>query len=235
MELRTKMIEISSGGRRMPAFVAQPAGSDSRPAVIVLMEAFGLVPNLKKEVERIARMGYVAIAPDVYHRLGPDNTATYDELPKAIGLMRKLVDAEFLDDMRATIAALRAMPEVGQRSIGVTGFCMGGRLSFLAACELTNDIKASAPFYGGGIGGLLDKADKIRAPLHLFFGQKDGFIPQDEVKKIDATLKSLGKKYELENYPDADHGFCCEERPSYNAGVATDAWGKLEMFFKRYL
>jgi carboxymethylenebutenolidase len=236
MELRTQMVEIPSGGRRMPAYVATPVPSESRPAVIVLMEAFGLVPNVKKEVERIARMGYVAIAPDVYHRLAPDNTAGYDELPKAIGLMRKLVDAEFLDDMRATLQYLRGTAEVGKKPIGVTGFCMGGRLSFLAACELASELQACAPFYGGGIGALLDRADQIRCPVHLFFGQQDAFIPQDEVKRIDERLRALGVKYALDNYAGAVHGFCCEERrDSYHPAAAKDAWAKLEAFLGKTL
>jgi carboxymethylenebutenolidase len=235
MELRTEMIEIASGGGRMPAYVARPHSGDSRSAVIVLMEAFGLVPNLKKEADRIARMGYVAIAPDVYYRQAPDNTASYDDLGKAVGMMRKLDDTEFIDDMRATIGYLRSTAEVGSSPIGVTGFCMGGRLSFLSACELPGEIQASAPFYGGGIGALLDRADKIRCPMHLFFGQLDFFIPQEEVRRIDEKLRTLGLDYAIDNYEGAVHGFCCEERDSYHAAATKDAWSKLEAFFSKNL
>lgn len=236
MELRTERIEIASGGGRMPAYVAKPHSGESRSAVIVLMEAFGLVPNLEKEADRIARMGYVAIAPDVYHRQAPHNTASYDDLPKAVGMMRKLSDAEFIDDMRATLAYLRSTAEVGSAPIGVTGFCMGGRLSFLAACALPGEIQASAPFYGGGIGALLDRAGEIRCPLHLFFGQLDFFIPQEEVRRIDEKLRALGLDYAIDNYEGAVHGFCCEERAdSYHAAAAKDAWSKLEAFLSKNL
>jgi carboxymethylenebutenolidase len=236
MEPRTETIEIASGGGRMPAYVAKPRAGGSRSAVIVLMEAFGLVPNLEKEADRIARMGYVAIAPDVYHRQVPDNTASYDDLPKAVGMMRKLSDAEFLDDMRATLGYLRSTAEVGSSPIGVTGFCMGGRLAFLSACALPGEIQASAPFYGGGIGALLDRAGAIRCPLHLFFGQLDFFIPQEEVRRIDARLRALGLDYAIDNYEGAVHGFCCEERrDSYHAAAAKDAWSKLEAFFSKNL
>ena len=235
MELRTERIEIASGGGRMPAYVAKPHSGEPRSAVIVLMEAFGLVPNLEREADRIARMGYVAIAPDLYHRQAPDNSASYDDLPKAVGMMRKLSDAEFLDDMRATIAYLRST-EVGSSPIGVTGFCMGGRLSFLSACALPGEIRASAPFYGGGIGALLERADEIRCPLHLFFGQLDFFIPQEEVRRIDERLRALGLDYAIDNYEGAVHGFCCEERrDSYHAAAAKDAWAKLEAFFSKNL
>lgn len=236
MELRSERIEIASGGGRMPAYVTRPRSGDPRAAVIVLMEAFGLVPNLEKEADRIARMGYVAIAPDVYHRQAPDNTAPYDDLPKAMGMMRKLDDAQFIDDMRATLACLRGMAEVGPAPIGVTGFCMGGRLSFLAACELSGEIHACAPFYGGGIGALLDRADRIRCPLHLFFGQLDFFIREEEVRRIDEKLRALGLAYAIDNYEGAVHGFCCEARhDSYHAAAAKDAWAKLEAFFARNL
>jgi carboxymethylenebutenolidase len=235
MTLRTGMIEIAVGGRQMPAYVARPESDGLRSAVIVLMEAFGLVPNLEKETDRIAGMGYVAIAPDVFHRQAPDNTAGYDDVEKAIGLMGKLDDGEFIDDMRATIGYLRGQGGVGSSPIGVTGFCMGGRLSFLAACELPGEIKASAPFYGGGIGALLDRAGRIRCPLHLFFGQADSFIPQDEVQRIDEKLSALGLDYALDNYEGAHHGFCCEERESYHRAAAKDAWSKLENFFSKNL
>ena len=237
MQLRSERISIASGAGRMPAYLALPAGAGTpRAAVIVLMEAFGLVPNLERETDRIARMGYVALAPDLYHRQAPDNTARYDELPKAVAMMRAIDDAAFLDDMRATLAQLRRMPEVDAARIGVTGFCMGGRLSFLAACELGAELRACAPFYGGGIGALLERAEKIRCPLHLFFGQEDFFIPQDEVHRIDERLRALGLDHAIDNYAGAVHGFCCEERTeSYHAAAARDAWTKVEAFFARTL
>ena len=112
---------------------------------------------------------------------------------------------------------------------------MGGRLSFLSACALPDEFAASAPFYGGGIGALLDRADSIRCPLHLFFGQLDAFIPQEEVRRIEERLGELGLDYAIDNYPGANHGFCCEEREEYHAAAAEDAWSKLEAFFAKNL
>jgi carboxymethylenebutenolidase len=236
VEIQSETIEIQSGGGRMRAWQARPSASGPRAAVVVLMEAFGLVPAFRREVERIARMGYVAIAPDLYHRQAPDNTASYDELPKAVALMRKLSDADALADLRATLAHLRALPEVGSAPVGLTGFCMGGRLAFLAACELPEAFAACAPFYGGGIGALLDRAGRIRCPLHLFFGERDFFIPADEVQRIDERLRALGKDYALDVYAGAVHGFCAEERrESYQAAAAADAWAKLEAFLAKHL
>ena len=234
MEIRTSQVQVKTPDGAMPAYLAEPSAPGRHPAVIVVMEAFGLNHNIEEISRRIAAEGYVALAPDVYYRW-PDNKARYDELPKAIGLMQKLDDQKIVSDLRATLDFLAAKPNVTAAKIGITGFCMGGRISFLAACELADRIAASAPFYGGGIAGLLGKADKIKAPLQLFFGDRDAFIPQDQVKAIDAKLRELKKSYKLENYAGADHGFFCNERASYNEKAASDAWTKLKAFFKQSL
>ena len=219
----------------MPAYLAEPTTPGRHPAVIVVMEAFGLNGHIEDVTRRIAAEGYVALAPDVYYRSLPDNKVGYNELPKAIGLMQKLEDGKIVSDVRAALDYLATRPNVNAGKIGITGFCMGGRISFLVACELPDRIQAAAPFYGGGIAGLLGKADKIKAPLHLFFGERDAFIPQDQVKAIDAKLRELKKSYKLDNYAGADHGFFCNDRPSYNEKAASDAWTKLKAFFKENL
>jgi carboxymethylenebutenolidase len=132
--------------------------------------------------------------------------------------------------MSAVIDAVNARPNTSGK-VGVTGFCMGGRLSFLTACELADRIDCAAPFYGAGIVGLHDRAEKIRCPLHLFFGEKDPYIPNDQVDATRDTLERLGKDFSLELYPGADHGFFCDERESYNEAAATDAWPKLKALF----
>jgi carboxymethylenebutenolidase len=111
---------------------------------------------------------------------------------------------------------------------------MGGRISFLAASTCP-EIGASAPFYGGGIGGLLDRAKNIRCPMLLFFGDRDAFIPNDEVERIKKTLADLGKQAEVKVYAGADHGFFCNERASYHAEAAADAWQRLLKFFGHHL
>jgi carboxymethylenebutenolidase len=234
VEIRSETI-CPSGGGRMPVWLAAPSGRTPRAAVVVLMEAFGLVPGFRRELERIAGMGYLALAPDLYHRQAPDNVAGYDELPKAITLMRKLSDAEALADVRATLTYAREQLGAGA-PIAVTGFCMGGRLAFLAACELPGELQACAPFYGGGIGALLDRADRIRCPLQLFFGERDFFIPLEEVRRIEERLRALGLDHAALVYAGAVHGFCAEERrESYHAEAAADAWAKLEAFLARHL
>ena len=155
------------------------------------MEAFGLNAHIKDVASRIAAEGYVTLAPDMYYR-EPNNVVGYDQLPDAIRLMTSLRDDTIVADMAAAVTYLQSQDFVRGDRIGVTGFCMGGRISFLTACK-NSDIKAAAPFYGGGIGGLLDQAPKITCPMLLFFGDQDPFIPNEEVDKIRATLAKLKK------------------------------------------
>ena len=230
MSIETRSVEIQTPSGSMPAHLAEPGDGGAHPAVVVIMEAFGLVPHVRDVAERLAGEGYVAVAPDFYHRQLPDNKVGYDELPRAIELMQSLEDEEFVGDTRATLAFLRELASVRDAKIGVTGFCMGGRLAFLAACSLRGEISASAPFYGGGIVGHLGQAADIECPLYLFFGEKDAFIPLEQVREIDERLETLGKAYSLRTYDGADHGFFCDERSSFHEASAADAWSELKTF-----
>ncbi len=233
METTSSMVQIDAVDGRMASFLARPAGDGVFPAVIVVMEAFGLNDHIKSVATRIAAEGYVTLAPDMYYREN-GATAGYDNLPEAIRLMTSLVDDKIVADIDAAIAYLRNQVAVRSDRIGVTGFCMGGRISFLAACRCAG-LKASAPFYGGGIGGLLDLAPRLACPALLFFGGRDAFIPNDEVEKIRKTLQELGKPAEVKVYAGAEHGFFCDARSSYNAEAAKDAWERLGRFFEAHL
>lgn len=224
MEIKIEDVQIATKDGSMAAHVATPVGSGPFPGVVVAMEAFGLNSHIKGVAERIAKEGYVTIAPDFYYRT-EDRVAEYSDLPKAIGLMSALTDEGILSDIGAAIDALKGRPSVREDRIGMTGFCMGGRMTFLAACNLP--IQAAAPFYGGGIGGLLDQAQGMSCPMVAFFGEKDGFIPLEEVDRVKAQMAELGKPAEVVVYDGADHGFFCDERPSYDEAAARDAWDRL--------
>jgi carboxymethylenebutenolidase len=213
--------------------LARPKAAGKHPAVIVVMEAFGLNDHIKDVAKRVAAEGYVVLAPDMYYREGSP-VATYENLPEAIRLMSGLTDDGIVRDIGAAIGSLQSHEAVKSDRIGITGFCMGGRISFLAACR-NSGIKAAVPFYGGGIGGLLGEADKLSCPTLLFFGDKDAFIPNEEVERIQSTLKKLGKPAEVKVYAGAEHGFFCNERSSYNAEAAKDAWKRLLAFFAQHL
>jgi carboxymethylenebutenolidase len=230
MDVHTEMIETGSG---MPAYVARPKDGGRGPAILVIQEAFGLNDHIKDVTRRIAGEGYTALAPDVYWRGGKGRAVGYDDLPAAIGMMQALKDTEVVADLAGAIAWLEKQPSVRADRIGITGFCMGGRISYLAACELPDKIRAAVPFYGGGIP--VDKTAKLRSPVLAFFGEKDAFIPLDSVEALKAEAKKHGKQVEVVVYPGADHGFFCNERASYQAAAAKDAWERLKKFFAAHL
>ena len=146
MNAKGEMAEIPAPDGPMPAWVVRPQGEGPHPAVIVVKEAFGLNDHIRSVAERIAREGYLTVAPDLYYR-SADRVAGYHELPKAIGLMSQLDDRKIVADVRAVMDWIEAQPGVRKGKVGITGFCMGGRISFLAACHLP--VAAAAPFYGG--------------------------------------------------------------------------------------
>jgi carboxymethylenebutenolidase len=197
------------------------------------MEAFGLNAHIKDVAGRLAATGAVALAPDMYYRQ-PNAVVGYDQLPEAIRLMTSLRDDAIAADMAGVITYLQSRDFVRCDRIGITGFCMGGRITFLTACR-NSEVKAAAPFYGGGIGGLLDQAPKITCPMLLFFGGDDPFIPNDEVENVKQTLAKLKKSAEVVVYPGAPHGFFCNERDSYRPDAAKDSWARLTKFFGAHL
>jgi carboxymethylenebutenolidase len=239
------MVEVESDGGNLPAYAARPASGGPYPGVVVVMEAFGLNQHIKSVADRIAAEGYSVIAPNLYHRAAGRQVVGYDELPEAIRLMGELWDEKIVADMDATIRFLQKQPATKADRIGVTGFCMGGRVTFLSAAR-NRAVKAAVPFYGGGIAVSmapgertpkppLDYAEQLQAPMLLFFGENDPFIPLDQVDTIKRRLQELGKQAEVVVYPGAPHGFFCDERDSYRADAAADAWERLKRFFARHL
>jgi carboxymethylenebutenolidase len=239
MQITTTTIRLRTGEGEMKCHQAQPRGQGKFPAVIVIMEAFGLNDHIKDVTERVAAEGYVAIAPDLYYRESP-NVVRYDQLQEAIELMQRLDAEKVLVDLQNVLTHLKTQSFVRGDRIGITGFCMGGTIAFLAACRLPTDIKAAVPFYGGGIAddappAPLNAAGDLLAPILCFFGEKDPYIPPSQVEKVEERLRALGKSYEVKVYADADHGFFCDERASYHPAAAQDAWEKTKAWFAKYL
>jgi carboxymethylenebutenolidase len=229
MSAAGEMIDVAG----MPAYLATPPGNGPWPAVLVIQEAFGLNEHIKDVARRVAAEGYVALAPDLFYRGGKGRTAGYDQLPKALELMGGLTDDGIVADVGSAIAHLETHPKVRKGRIGITGFCMGGRVSFLAACALPEKITAAVPYYGGGMP--IDRTATLRAPVLAFFGDEDPFIPLDQVEKLRSEATRLGKKVEIVVYPKAPHGFFCNERDSYRPEAAADAWTRTKAFFARHL
>ncbi len=240
MEVVSQEVNVRTGGENMPSHLARPSSGGPYPALVVVMEAFGLNAHIKSITDRFAAEGFVAIAPNLYFRQD-DNVVGYNDLPGAFRLMGSIKDDQIVADMGAAIDHLKGLKQV-RPNFGTTGFCMGGRIAFLTACRDVR-VKATAPFYGGGIVSSRQPGVKppieyvagLRGPVLAFFGGKDAFIPLAEVDKFRDALKAAGKEDEVVLYGDADHGFMCDDRPSYHPTHAKEAWTKTIAFFKSHL
>lgn len=228
---------IGTADQKMPAVLTVPDLPGRKPAVLLYMEAFGITSHIREVAARIAGEGYVVLLPDLYYRELPNkNKFGYHEVPEGMAMMQRLDQERFLrEDARSALAYLKARTDVNPERIGVTGFCLGGGLTFLTACELSTEIAAAAPFYGMVRDQWIVDVKKVDVPVYLFFGGADPFIPMKRIEQIDARFKELGKHYKLKVYPGADHGFFCHERSSYNRAAAEDSWRELTAFFTEHL
>jgi len=233
MDVKSEMISIPTPAGRMPALQAMPSGAQGLPAVIVVQEAFGLNDHIKGVAKRLAAEGYVTLAPDLFYRGGAGRTAGYGELPKAIEMMTQLKDADIIEDVSAAVSHLEQEPAAGPGRIGIMGFCMGGRVSYLAACALGDRIRAAVPFYGGGIP--VERTDGLACPVLALFGEDDPYIPLTQVAHLRAEASRLGKRVDVVVYPKAPHGFFCDERDSYRPEAAADAWKRARAFLAQHL
>ncbi|MDO8531699.1 MAG: dienelactone hydrolase family protein [Dehalococcoidia bacterium] len=233
------------GGKTMAAHVARPKATGKYPVVVVIIEAFGLNRHIEDVAERFAREGYVSIAPDFYYREGHKAAAAYADLVSARRLMSSIVDSKYAEDMRRVLDFLREQDYALVSRLGTVGFCMGGRLSYLAACQAPGDVKACVVFYGGRIVTRdrtasapvppVEMTSNLEAPVLGFFGDLDAGIPLDDIKELEATLKRLGKSGEFHVYKGAPHGFFCDERGTFRPEAAKDAWQRTLVFFQRHL
>lgn len=227
---------VTVDGGQMRCYVAVPQGTGPFPAVVVIQHAGGVDQFIQTMTERVAAAGFVGISPDLYHREDPNSS------DDAMTRMTRLRDVNIIMDVNAAIQHLKGMPEVRADRIGITGFCMGGRVTYLMAAQNPQDLKAAVVFYGGNIlrpwgegPAPFDLTERIQAPILGLFGELDQNPTPDEVQKISAELTRLGKAHEFHVYPDAGHAFMSEGRPSYREHAARDAWPRCVDWFKRHL
>jgi carboxymethylenebutenolidase len=219
----------------MRCYVTEPPAGGQAPVVVVIQHAGGVDEFVRTMTDRVAEAGFVGIAPDLYHRDDPNNGD--DPLTR----MSHLRDANIIKDVRAAIDQAKTLPNARRESMGITGFCMGGRVAFLMATQLA-ELKASVVFYGGNImrpwgegPAPFDLTERIQCPVLGLFGADDGNPSQEDVAKLDAELTRLGKQHEFHSYADAGHAFMSEGRPTYREDAAADAWQKCTAWFNKYL
>ena len=226
---------VAVGDGAMRCYVTTPRGAGPHPAVVVIQHAGGVDDFIRSMTDRIAEAGFVGIAPDLYHRDDPN--ASDDALTR----MGRLRDANIVPDVHAAIEHVKTLPDVRAERVGITGFCMGGRVAYLMAAHRP-DLKAAVIFYGGNImspwgegPAPFELSEQIACPVLGLFGADDGNPNPADVAKIDAELTRLGKPHEFHSYPGAGHAFMSEGRPSYRPDAAADAWPKCVAWFDRYL
>lgn len=241
--IRTTTVDVLSQGRRIPAYLAHPTESQGCPVVVVIQEVFGVNAHIREVTDRIAREGYIAIAPHIYHRQAPGFEVGYGEADLELG--RKYKNGtqadELLSDIHGAIEYVQEQFESVPSAVGCIGFCFGGHVAYLAATLPT--IQATASFYGAGIGQFtpggeeptLNRTSEIQGTVYAFFGLQDPLITREEMNQIEAALTESKVDYRIYRYPNATHGFFCDRRESYDAEAAQDAWTHVNSLFQAKL
>jgi len=240
-EVKTEYITLKvSDGTSMQVFFAHPQDGTRLPGILVFQEAFGVNAHVRDVTERFAKQGFVAVAPELFHRTAPAGfEGSYSDFQSVMPHIMALKDASLEADLRATHEALMRHSAVDPQRTACVGFCMGGRVSFLA--NLVLPLRAAISFYGGGIAktergpGLLDRAAQTHAPILLFWGGLDKHIGSEQRQAVADALRDAHKTFASMEFADADHAFFCDERPSYNKQAAEQSWALSLAFLKSNL
>jgi len=218
----------------MNAYVATPDGNGPFPAIMVFQEAYGVNHHIRNLTERIAAEGYIAIAPELFHRTAPPGfEAAYGDFGVVMAHFQAMTTENIVNDVAATHEWLLTQDKVQKDKVGCIGFCLGGRVSFIANSTLP--LAASVSFYGGGMHLVADRAATLNAPQLLFWGGKDTHITPEHIQAVTDALRSAGKDFINVEISYAEHGFFCDARPSYHPQAAKEAWGMVKEFFKNKL
>jgi carboxymethylenebutenolidase len=232
--LVTATVDIPATDRKIPGYLARPAGAGRHPVVLVNSEVFGVHEWVKDICRRLAKAGYVALAPDLFVRAGDPSKLT--DMKAVMDIVKATPEAQVLGDTAASLKFLKAQPFTDMKRLGVTGFCWGGGATW-RDCETFPDFKAGVAWYGPLQAGpyprrppLADVKD-LKCPVLGLYGGQDKGIPQADVEAMRAAAKAAGKQVEIVVYPDAQHGFLADYRTSYNLAAAEDGWKRMLAFF----
>lgn len=242
--VQSRRVSISTPDGPMAAFLAMPekvAAGRRIPAVIVFQEAFGVNRQIQGVCERFAREGYMALAPELFHRMGEGTVFGYDEFSKVRPALSELSNDQLLTDARASLDFLTRLPECDASRVATIGYCMGGFVSILSACHLP--LATAVSYYGGGMmrkregigfSPIAGEFSNLRCPVLLIFGEEDQSIPREDIDAVRGALTDARKAFEIEVYSGAGHGFFSEDRASYHAEASAKAWERtLDWFRKR--
>jgi len=232
-------VRIPTPNGEIPAYRAMPATGKGFPVMLVVQEIFGVHEHIKDVCRRLAKIGYLGIAPELYHRQGdPSKLANNKEIFAQI--VSKVADAQVMSDLDAT-AAWASKHGGNADKLAVTGFCWGGRITWLYTAH-NQKVKAGVAWYGRLVGDAtemtprhpIDVVAQINAPVLGLYGGADAGIPNDTVERMNEALKAAGKPSMIHLYPDTPHAFHADYRPSYRKEQADDGWKRLQAWLRKH-
>jgi carboxymethylenebutenolidase len=223
----------------IPAYRAVPATGSNFPIVLVIQEIFGVHAHIQDITRRFAKLGYLAIAPELFVRQG--DVSRLKSIDQIRPIVAKVQDAQVLSDLDATVQWAVKSSKGNANRLAITGFCWGGRITWLYAAH-NPQVKTGAAWYGRLVGDVtpttprhpVDIAPTLRVPILGLYGGQDTGIPLDTVETMRDRLKSSPSKSEIIVYPNAPHAFFADYRPSYREADAKDAWRRLQTWFKQH-
>lgn len=222
-----------SDGTQMDAYVSRPNSDKPHAAIIVFQEAFGVNGHIRDVADRFAREGYVAIAPELFHRTARGFEGDYNNFNSVMPHFNAITRAGSEADIKATFAWLQGQKFVNKENIYSAGYCMGGRMSFLANSVV--QLRAAVSYYGGRIvPELLNAAQHLHGPMLFFWGEQDTHIPREQRLAIIEALQKYNKIFVNVEFSDAGHAFFCDERKSYQPRAARQSWALTLEFLKSW-
>jgi carboxymethylenebutenolidase len=233
-------VKVPVADGTIPAYRAMPDKGGPFPTVLVVQEIFGVHEHIKDLCRRLAKLGYFAIAPEMYARQGDvSNIQNIQEIISKV--VSKVPDAQVMSDLDAAVAYAKKTGKAETSKLAITGFCWGGRVVWLYAAH-NPGVKAGAAWYGRLVGQAdplhpknpIDLAKDLKAPVLGLYGAADQGIPVATVEKMREAVKEAGKTTEIVIYPDTPHGFNADYRPSYREKESKDAWERMLAWFKKY-
>jgi len=233
-------VELTVAGTKIPAYDARPEAPGRYPVVVAVSGFTGNSEHHKDVVRRFAHAGFYAIAPELYHREGGMRGKSFQDMGRISGGVTR---AQYLGDIRAATDYAKSQPWARADRVGVTGFCGGGALT-LHFAAVAADVSAAVPWYGHVKRAYKDApgvdafslAPLLRVPVLGLYGDKDGGIPTDDVRRFEAEVKKVNANVEFVIYPGAQHAFFSDDRPQvYQKAAAEDAWKRCVAFFTKHL
>jgi carboxymethylenebutenolidase len=231
MSVRSEWVDLTvDDGTAMRAWVARPEGVEPRRGLLVFQEAFGVNAHIREVTERFAADGFIAVSPELFHRTGPGFEGSYGDFAGVMPHFQAITEQGLDADVRTAYGWLERAGVGGNTA--ATGYCMGGRVAFIANSAVP--LKAAVSYYGGGIPPLLSRVARLSGPMLFFWGGLDTHIPEEQQQTVITAVHKAQKVYVNTVFSNADHGFFCDARASYQPQAAAQAWSLTQTFFDTY-